>query len=216
MSVNKSTLRRYTDLPALIHLLKIQKITFLDPSKWDDRNDRLFMQLYKESCKLRSLLALCFSQENETYHHWRVFANGPSGVCISFKRAELVAAVKKQSGVRVGEVSYLRLNRLKRINHEINDLPFLKRHPYGPECEVRFIYESKRVKREFLDVAIPLDCIQQVYLSPWMPKVIADSVQEVLNEIPLFGFRITRSTLIQNDMWADYGHRIVDEAITRP
>jgi hypothetical protein len=55
-------LRRYTDLTALIYLLRKRKLTLLDPSSWDDSNDSHYLTLYKEKRKLKSVLALCFMQ----------------------------------------------------------------------------------------------------------------------------------------------------------
>ena len=86
-------LRRYTDLPALLNMLSMRQITLLDPKTWDDRNDSFFMSLYKERKKLKTLLALCFAQTPETYHHWRVFSNGSAGVCVVFDRAALLDSV---------------------------------------------------------------------------------------------------------------------------
>lgn len=210
MTVTKKFLRRYTNLPVVIHLLKTGKITFLNPATWDDRNDSYFLELYKEARRLRSLLALCFSQETETYHHWRVFADGPSGVCVSFRKSELIQAVKRRRGVTVRQVRYVRLNQIDRERRDVDSLPFLKRAPFEPECEFRFIYTSRRHEYDFLDVDIPLSCIDRIYLSPWMPEAIAESVKQVLNQIPASKeFTITRSTLIQNDTWAKYGRRIV-------
>jgi hypothetical protein len=37
--------RRYTDIPALIHLLTEKQITLLDPDTWDDKNDSYFLRL---------------------------------------------------------------------------------------------------------------------------------------------------------------------------
>ncbi len=51
VALTKKFLRRYTDLPALIHLLRTASITFLDPSSWDDKNDAYFMNLYKEGAR---------------------------------------------------------------------------------------------------------------------------------------------------------------------
>lgn len=108
MTLTNNYLRRYTDLPALIHMLQTSNITFLDPSSWDDKNDAYFMSLYKEKKRLATLLAICCSQETETYHHWRVFSNGPSGVCVSFHRERLVDALEANKPVRSGEVRYLK------------------------------------------------------------------------------------------------------------
>src|SRR5208282_3465486 len=124
---------------------------------------------------------------------------------------ELIETVERHPGVAVGEVSYLLLKDLKNEPREVSDLPFLKRAPYRPECEFRFIYESKRQERDFLDVSIPSSCIDRIYLSPWMPEAVADSVKEMLSQISAFEqSQITRSTLIQNDTWAKYGRNIVD------
>src|ERR1022692_714934 len=123
-------LRRYTDLPSLIYLLNGRCITLLDPQSWDDQNDSYFLRLYKEQRKLASVLALCFTRSTETYHHWRVFAGGSSGVCISFHRGELLTAVKKQSGVRARPVRYLKLNEIRDDPPAVRDLPFLKRYPF--------------------------------------------------------------------------------------
>jgi hypothetical protein len=98
--VGKVHLRRYTDIPALVYLLREQQVTLLDPQSWDDENDSHFLGLYQKKKNLETVLALCFSQASETYHQWRVFAHGPSGVCICFKRAELLRAIKKQPALR--------------------------------------------------------------------------------------------------------------------
>ena len=206
-------LRRYTDLPALIHLLRTQTITFLDPSTWDDKNDAYFMNLYKERQGLKTLLAICCSQETETYHHWRVFSGGPSGVCIAFKRRELMEALGADRAVRSGEVRYLKIRDLKTAAAEVEEMPFLKRAPYGAEREFRFVYESGGEKLPFKNCTIPLECIDRIYLSPWMPEAVAGSVKAILHEIK--GVRpipISRSTLIRNDQWQNYGKRIAEEA----
>ena len=70
-------LRRYTDLPALLHMLAAKQLTLLDPKTWDDQNDSFFMSQYKERKKLKTVLALCFSQTAKTYHHWRSFLAAP-------------------------------------------------------------------------------------------------------------------------------------------
>lgn len=209
MSISKTLLRRYTNLPAVIRMLKTSTITFLNPATWDDKNDSYFMELYKDSGKLKSVLAICFSQESETYHHWRVFADGPSGVCVAFKKQELIDSVQRRKGVSVGEVEYVRIKELDEHWRTTEALPFLKRAPFGPECEFRFVYTSKRTEYNFLDVDIKLSTIERIYLSPWMPKAVAESVKEVLYSIAGgAGFRVSRSTLIQNDTWAEYGRRV--------
>lgn len=210
MPVTKDLLRRYTDLPALIHLLNTKSITFLNPSLWDDKNDAYFMSLYKQKMGLASLLALCCSRESETYHHWRVFSSGPSGVCISFKRDILINILCADGTVRSGEVRYLTLKNLKSSVVDIANMPFVKRSPYRPEREFRFIYESKKTVEPSRSYSIPLDCIDKIYLSPWMPKAVAEKVRTTLKQIDgVRNISIWRSTLVGNDVWQRYGEAIV-------
>jgi Protein of unknown function (DUF2971) len=201
----KKYLRRYTDIPSLVYLLSERQITLLDPETWDDKNDSHFLRLYREKTGLQSVLALCFTRASETYHHWRVFANGSSGVCIGFKREELLTVVKKQSGVRTGPVKYLKMREMERMNLTTRELPFLKRYPFEHENEFRIIYESNR-KRPSFDIPIPLSCIDRITLSPWLNQALSKHVKKVLWSIEgCRDLEIVRSTLISNEDWKSFG-----------
>jgi len=88
-----SVLFRYTDIPGAVYMLQTKKLTLLNPESWDDANDSHFLKLYKSARQLTCLAALCFSEADETYHHWRIFAAGSSGVRIEFDRERLFAAL---------------------------------------------------------------------------------------------------------------------------
>ena len=212
MTLTKKFLRRYSNLPSLIHLVTTKSLTFLDPESWDDKNDSLFMRLYKEKRQLDTLLAVCFSQETETYHHWSVFASGSSGVCISFHKDELLAELNEYEGVRGKQVSYIPLNNLGQTSKRVANLPFMKRAPFKPESEYRVIFEEQGKARSYLDIDIPLSCIDRVYLSPWMPRSVAESVKAALKGLgDAEDFDVVRSTLIENDRWAKFGKAVVGE-----
>lgn len=199
-------LRRYTNLPALIYLLKEQKITLLDPIHWDDKNDSYFLSLYQERKKVKSVLALCFSQAPETYHHWRVFADGSSGACIRFNRAKLLKAIKKQPGVRSRAVTYLKVSYVEGTRAKIDQLPFLKRAPYEHEDEFRILYESETTKEDAVDIAIPLSSIDQITLSPWIPSALFKDVSALIRKIDKCGsVKVLRSSLISNERWKAFG-----------
>ena len=202
----KQPLRRYTNIPALIYLLRERKITLLDPASWDDKNDSYFLSLYREKRDLTSVLALCFTPANETYHHWRVFADGSSGACISFDQAKLLKAVKKQVGVTAKAVQYLTLADIRDMKVKTSALPFLKRSAYGDEREFRIIYQSSTRKDSSLDVAIPLACIERVTLSPWIPAALSDHLKSTIKEIDgCSAMKVYRSTLISNENWKTLG-----------
>ena len=203
--MRRTFLRRYTDLPALIYLLSHKKITFLDPETWDDRNDSHYLRLYRERKKVQTVLALCFTQASETYHHWRIFAGGSAGACITFKRQELLSALQKEDGLRSGSVEYRKLKGVRRQALAVERLPFLKRYPFEAEREFRIIYESGDNK-SYHDVAIPLSCIDKVTLSPWLNQTLFVGVRKALASIKGCGkIRISRSTLISNEEWKALG-----------
>jgi len=181
--MKKKFLRRYTNLPALIYLLKEEKITLLDPTSWDDSNDSHYLSVYKSGKRLKTLLALCFTRVDETYHHWKVFADGSSGICIKFKRTELISSVKKCAGVRTGEVEYLKLKEARKRKPTIDDLPFIKRYAFEDEDEFRVIFESDDSILTKKDIPIPLTSIEKVTLSPWAHPTVTKHVKEILKSI---------------------------------
>ena len=199
-------LRRYTDLPALIYLLVERKLTLLDPQSWDDRNDSHYLSVYRDRKGLKSILAVCFTQADETYHHWRVFAPGSGGVCIKFIRAKLLSAIKTQPGIRTGPVRYLRLSELRDLTPKVRSLPFLKRYAYSHESEFRAIYESPTKRVPKLDIDISLSSIDRITLSPWTHPSVSNHVKATIRAIPgCSGLRVVRSTLIGNEEWKNLG-----------
>lgn len=210
MASRKQFLKRYTNIPSLLYILRRHQITLLDPATWDDQNDSHYLTIYREKKSLKTVLALCFSQAPETYHHWHVYAEGPAGICITFHRDPLVAALRKKTGVTAKRVKYLTLAKMNAKAIAVSELPFLKRAPYADEDEFRAIYESKTKKVDFLDVPIPLDAIETVTLSPWTPKSLADTLKETIADIPdCVNIRVVRSTLISNERWKNYGEDAV-------
>ena len=103
---NRPFLNRFTSLPILLDMLSRKCITLLEPTSWEDKNDAFYLEEYKKEKKLKTLLAYCFSAKRETYHHWRVFSNGPSGVCVEFDREKLRSSIKKVQGTKIRRVVY--------------------------------------------------------------------------------------------------------------
>jgi hypothetical protein len=198
-----SSFRRYTNLAATIHMLQSKCITLLNPATWDDKNDAYFMAEYKRYKNAKTVLALCFAECPETYHHWRVFSNGSDGVCIEFDKVKLFLTFVNETNIMQGYVKYKMIkdaNNLKLI--ELEELPFLKRYPYGDEHEFRVVYVDSQKAMECHDYSIEVGWINRITLSPWISKTLASSVKETLKSIKgCSGLRISRSTLVDNDAW---------------
>lgn len=195
-------LRRYTDLLALLHILTSRQITLLDPKTWDDKNDSHFMAVYKERKKLTSLLALCFSEASETYHHWRIFSGGPAGVCIVFDKNQLLEDIAQVPHVSTGSMNYLTMTEARRKKFQVDELPFVKRYAYKPEREVRALYASPIDEKPSLDLPIRLSSISRISLSPWMHASLSKSTASAIRAINgCEKLRVSRSTLISNEQW---------------
>ncbi len=199
-------LRRYTSLPGVFFLLSKQKLTLIDAQSWDDANDSHFLELYRGKKNLKSVLALCFTETVERYHHWRVFASGSSGVCVRFDRAKLLEVMENRPGIRTGAVTYLKLADIRNRKMSVQDLPFLKRAAFKDECEFRIIYESKKSSKSKLDIDIPLSCITHITISPWLHPSLSDCIKGTLKAIRgCHKIPIGRSTLISNTEWKNRG-----------
>ena len=196
------TLRRYTNLAAALHVLQNRSLTLLSPSTWDDRNDAFFMSEHKKRKRALSVLAVCFAGVDETYHHWRVFSPGTDGVCVEFDKEALLKPVVGQPGIQSRKVSYMMIGTAKNQGIPTNDLPFIKRLPYKDESEFRVIYVDQTTEYLSMPIAISLNSISRLTLSPWMPLPLVDAVKQTIKQIRgCKTLRIYRSTLIENERW---------------
>jgi len=110
------SLRRYTNLPSTLHILQNRCLTLLSPNTWDDRNDAFYMAEYQRRCQAKTVLALCFAEAPETYHHWRVFSHGSDGVCIEFDKNKLKQAVQKDGRFLAQSVAYKEIRDAKKTD----------------------------------------------------------------------------------------------------
>ncbi|MEP5771679.1 hypothetical protein [Nisaea sp.] len=208
--MTESTFRRYTNLASVIHILQNSCLTLLSPETWDDQNDSFFMSEYKRLKNVKTLLAICIADREETYHHWQVFSRGSDGVCIEFDREKLMAAFNAADGVSHRHVDYeliAKATALKDVDLEI--LPFTKRWPYGDESEYRAIYVNRDEEKPVFAVPIKLETIKGITLSPWLAPALVDPVKKTLKSLPgCNDLRIYRSTLIDNKQWQELSGRV--------
>lgn len=198
----RAYLRRYTHLPALIHVLRSGSITLVDPSTWDDSNDTFYLSEFRRRRNLKSVLALCLSGADESYHYWKVFAGHPSGVCIRLRQGTLLKALQNVAGVTVGAMDYRKMTSARKKSLTVDEFPFVKRDAYVDEKEVRILWTSNTEVRSNLEIPIPQGCIGRISLSPWLPKALVKSTKEQLRGIPGWShLEVVRSTIVASEEW---------------
>jgi len=195
-------LNRYTSLPVALDILVRRQVTLLSPETWEDRNDAFYLERYREKKKLGTLVAICFTTRGETFHHWKVFSNGLSGVCIEFDKSPLLKGFPLSGGFRCESIDYKLIKTLTQNRPAVERWPFLKHKAFKDEGEFRIIYEDRTAHDFIKYVDIELDTIRKVTLSPWLPDEVAKSVSELVNTIKgCEGIPVKHSLLINNSRW---------------
>ena len=204
-----NSLRRYATIGSAIDTLRNKRIAFVDPEKWDDRNDAEYMRLYKEALDLPNLKALCCTESPETYHHWKVFTTSSDGCFIDFHKDTLLQSIENDDTYFCAPMEYALLSDMDGTKFKLTDLPFLKRSGVEPELEFRVIYTGE-CDGDAHFMPIELAWIRRIVLNPWLPKPVADSIIATLCE--LSGdrdFTVTASRLTNSQTWTKYGRKIV-------
>lgn len=207
-----NSLRRYTTIGSVIDTLRNKRVAFVDPEKWDDRNDAEYMRLYKKACDLPNLKALCCTESPETYHHWKVFTTSSDGCFIDFFKKPFLASIEEDDAYFYAPMEYVTLDEMEGKEVELADLPFLKRSGFQPELEFRVIYTGE-CDGDTHFMPIELSWIRRIVLNPWLPKPIADSISTTLREVSgISDLKVTASKLTNSQTWTRYGRRIAGRA----
>lgn len=217
MATLKHYIRRYTSISAVIDVLRRQELPLLDPQNWDDRNDRYFMARFKEKKKLGGLYAVCAARCAETYHHWRVFTGTADGACIEIRRDLLEKALADIPGVSFGEIDYLLLENVDDLRAgDLERLPYVKRVGFAAEEEYRIVYETSEPQGLAHNLEFPLSWIGKIYLNPWLPDPLYDSVKATLRSLPgCASLTVVKSHLINSARWKKAGDRVVGRAVPK-
>lgn len=214
--MTERNLRRYTNLASALHILHNRCLTLLSPDTWDDRNDTFFMAEYKRLKGVRTVLAICIADREETYHHWQVFSRGADGVCIEFDREKLLAAFEATDGVTHKYVKYeLIKDTSAQKAVDLECLPFTKRWPYSDELEYRAVYINADKEVPAFHVPIAVSAIKRITLSPWLAPALVEPVKTTLKSLPgCHALKVYRSTLIDNKQWQKLTGRVMPPPTT--
>ena len=197
-------LRRYTTLPVLIDMLVREQITILGYAHWVDANDRRALELYQQALHYGFVGAMCLTMAPETFHHWQIFAQGESGVCVVFDRERLEAHLACRSHFIPRKVEYVQLSEIGSVDAtDIHRLPFLKRFGFRDEREYRLLGFAPE-KRYLMSIPLTPDLIQRVTFSPATHPNIVASLKVLLRSLPVWrDLRVGRSNLTSNETWQD-------------
>ncbi len=197
-----NVLNRFTSLPFLLDALSRRRLTLLNPRFWEDKNDAYYVAQYKKAKNLKTVLALCFTTRRGTFHHWKIFSNGSSGVCIEFNRNRLVNSLTGMDGYRLGLISYKFVDQVEKVRPPVDNWPFIKRVPFRDEGEFRIIYENAFALEHSKEIQFHLNCVNKITLSPWMPECVAQTVTGIIRSIHgCRNIRVNRSNLIEAARW---------------
>ena len=198
----KGKIRRYTSLPVLLDLLTHQRITLVSPMLWEDKNDIFLLDRYADIYDFAFVGAVCLTQANETFHHWKIFGGGNSGVCIEFHTEELQRYILPHANVRMELVKYLRVDGISNNEiYPIDCLPFYKRLGFSAEEEVRIIC-SNQDDIDCYHIPIDLSSIVRVVASPFLPDALLDGVRRTIHSIAnCASVRVDKSRLIESKTW---------------
>jgi hypothetical protein len=177
-------------------LLRTERIVLLDPLRlWEDRNDVAGIREYAKRKGVSKVFAVCFAVGDETIHHWKAYANGSSGCCIEFDKDRLLESFPEEAGFRCDDVEYKWVKVMEATGIDTDRLPFAKRMPYQFEHEFRIICEGDTSQKS-KNVAIHLEAIKRITISPTMPDDIYASVKQLLKqEVGDIRLEINHSTL---------------------
>lgn len=201
--MGRTIFRRYTYLPFLLDILYEKRLPLLDPSTWEDKNDSYYLELYKKAEGFKSLLAICFTEAAETYHHWKIYAGNTSGVCIEFHKQNLIDKIKEDKDYQSSNIFYRRLNAEPLSTRK---LPFIKRIAFKDEQEYRMIYSSQEeITVKYLPIK-PGD-IESIIINPWVDKSVTLSIKSTIKSIDgCSRINVTKSTVVDNEQWKKQGN----------
>jgi hypothetical protein len=199
-----ATLRRYTTLPVLIDMLVREQITILGYNHWIDVNDRRSLELYQLALHYGFVGALCLTMAPETFHHWQIFAQGESGVCVVFDRSRLEAHLAGRTHIIPRPVQYVQLAEIGSVDaSDIHLLPFLKRFGFRDEREYRLLAFAPNECRS-MSIPLPPELIQRVTFSPSTHPNIVESLKVALRALPVWrNLRVGRSKLTSSETWQE-------------
>ncbi len=221
MSKEIVSLKRYEySIDNLFNICKSKKLTFKDYKHWQDKNDTILIDNYKQKSGNKFLRFLCLNQGAETIHHWNTFANKGLGCCIEYDKNLLLNSIvhslkgkKSRKGfILYKEITYLKYNNIDNFykqdrkyisNTILDDILFTKRYPYSIENEYRYVYISKNKESE-INVLFEPKMIKRINIGGAVSTDIFECIKEKIKTLNGYeNVKITHSKIYEYKSWID-------------
>jgi hypothetical protein len=216
----------------LAEMFESNRNTLLNPSKWKDPYENLFLNsdveisngLYLKSELGKSVFCQCWSFTRESDTMWRVYSPTENGVKISSTPRKLLAGLFEIDDnihkVFVGRVKYLTSPKLKKLFIEnakdwmfeqggigIGKTLLYKRYPFKDENEVRLIYNTyTNAEKSILKYDFnPHDLIENIVFDP---RTAHAEFRMRKNKLKELGFK---KSIVKSNLYKTPNYNIINQ-----
>jgi hypothetical protein len=191
-------LRHYTSIETLYSILDSKTLRFSDPQDWVDENDAASIRAFRRKKGVAQARVICLANGLEQIHHWNTYA--PQGCRIEFDEHKFDEEINRHK-LLCGFVQYYSSEELSAAflrAKEIDELPFIKRHPYKGEQEYRIIWYGSAA--ETVPGINIKDCISSITLYPNISTLKFEAIKDNLKTKYQIE-TVNRSRLLKSDDW---------------
>lgn len=213
MEENKNQLKHYTSVSTLYKILD-SGFMFQDGKSWDDDNDRYTLQMYRDYISPQNVLALCFCDGAGNAYHWtalgKIDSNDPYSeikCSIVLNKDTFLKHIDSVNGISHHEMMYCKNNQV--AEHQMEDLPYLKRKEFSVENEYRVIYMGDK-SEFFLSGIIPY--IDKIVIGLCDKEDFDRIKQHIVTTSHINEAKITQNLLKGSEEWNDNVDVIVQRA----
>lgn len=201
---NNNQLKHYTSVSTLYKIL-VKGFMFQNGESWDDDNDRYTLQIYRDYISPQNVLALCFCDGAGNAYHWtalgKIDPNDPYSeikCSIVLNKDTFLKYIDSIDGMSHQEMMYCKNNKV--AEHQIEDLPYLKRNEFSIEKEYRVIYKGDK-SEFFLPDIIPY--IDKIVIGLCMEEKFDEIKQHLTAKFHIDETKITQNLLKGSKDWND-------------
>ena len=215
--MNDELLFHYTTLNRLMDILKNNRLSLRDPSRWSDQNDAFSVRKSSDS----AVGVICFScNKREVNLFWESYAREGIGVCVLFNKSALEKEINGKEGYLFKRIDYLHKKGDNLFNERNEpycvkseeDFAFIKYNSYACENEYRLVFFSKTNQMqidgvvEYLEFKEKLDhYIHKIYITPFLDKSqrldVKMLLEAYLEKMDLSNIKVRPSKIANDVKW---------------